>query len=97
MNLFKIFLSFKKEKLASNKQFSKTFLTLRNQEIWDAITTNDTQSLKKLLKGKEWTESELFDASGTDTMLHKAAYLGHTDVLQCLIDNTGAKPDLLNA
>jgi hypothetical protein len=53
--------------------------------------------LKKLLKGKEWTESELFDASGTDTMLHKAAYLGHTDVLQCLIDNTGAKPDLLNA
>lgn len=49
------------------------------------------------MKGKNWTENELFDANGVDTMLHKAAFLGHTEILQCLIDNTGANPDILNS
>jgi ankyrin repeat protein len=49
------------------------------------------------MKGKEWTENELYDASHTETMIHKAAFLGHTEILQCLLDNSGAKPDLLNA
>ena len=49
-----------------------------------------------LLSGRELGESELYDKIG-QTMLHKAASLGHIDCLMLLLDRTSAKPDLLNA
>ena len=30
-------------------------------------------------------------------MLHKAAQLGHSEILMLLLERTGAKPDLVNA
>jgi hypothetical protein len=30
-------------------------------------------------------------------MIHKAASLGHTEILMLLLERTGAKPDLANA
>lgn len=30
-------------------------------------------------------------------MLHKAAALGHVEILMLLIERTGAKPDIVNA
>jgi len=38
----------------------------------------------------------MYDITG-QTMVHKAASLGYTDILMLLLERTGAKPDLVNA
>ena len=38
----------------------------------------------------------MYDANG-QSMIHKAAQLGHADMLMLLLERTGAKPDLVNA
>lgn len=58
---------------------------------------NDTDKLEKLLRGKEWPTSALFDKDGNHTMLHTASALGHVESLMVIIEHTDAKPDLLNA
>lgn len=40
-------------------------------------------------------EGELYDETG-NTIIHKAASLGHTEVLMLLLERTAAKPDLVN-
>lgn len=69
----------------------------RYQEIWDAIHVNNTDKLEMLLRGKEWTTAALFDKDRNHTMLHTAAALGHVEALMVIIENTDAKPDLLNS
>ena len=38
----------------------------------------------------------MYDGTG-QTMIHKAAALGYTEMLILLLERTGAKPDLVNA
>ena len=86
--------------LLSKNVFSITshnYYFYRYEQIWNAIIENDTDKLEKLLKGKEWPTSALFDKDKTNTMLHTAAGLGHVESLMIIIDHTDAKPDLLNA
>lgn len=46
--------------------------------------------------GVELKENELYDVTG-NSMIHKAASLGHAEVLMLLLERTGAKPDIPNA
>jgi ankyrin repeat protein len=47
-------------------------------------------------KGVELKENELYDLMG-NSMIHKAASLGHAEVLMLLLERTGAKPDIPNS
>ena len=38
----------------------------------------------------------MYDAT-SQTMVHKAAAMGYTEMLMLLLERTGAKPDLVNA
>jgi len=42
------------------------------------------------------SEADLFDSMG-NSMAHKAASLGHAEILMLLLERTGAKPDISNA
>lgn len=42
------------------------------------------------------SEADLYDSQG-NSMAHKAASLGHAEVLMLLLERTGAKPDIANA
>lgn len=46
--------------------------------------------------GQELQQAELYDASG-NSVIHKAASLGHAESLMMLLERTEAKPDILNA
>ena len=46
--------------------------------------------------GEELKEAELYDHTG-NSIIHKAASLGHAEVLMLLLERTGATPDLVNA
>jgi ankyrin repeat protein len=41
------------------------------------------------------SEADLFDTLG-NSMAHKAASLGHAEILMLLLERTGAKPDIVN-
>jgi ankyrin repeat protein len=41
------------------------------------------------------SEADLYDSLG-NSMAHKAASLGHAEILMLLLERTGAKPDLPN-
>lgn len=69
--------------------------------LWDAVETNETQSVEDLLEKiaqeqQQLSEADLFDSQG-NSMAHKAASLGHAEILMLLLERTGAKPDLQNA
>lgn len=69
--------------------------------LWDAVETNETQSVEELLEKiaqeqQQLSEADLFDSQG-NSMAHKAASLGHAEILMLLLERTGAKPDLQNA
>jgi len=63
---------------------------------------NDSEKVAKYLEayeeeaGMELKESELYDDTG-NSVIHKAASLGHAEILILLLERTGAKPDLLNS
>lgn len=42
------------------------------------------------------SEADLYDSLG-NSMAHKAASLGHVEILMLLLERTGAKPDIANA
>ena len=46
--------------------------------------------------GEELKEAELYDHTG-NSVIHKAASLGHAEVLMLLLERTGATPDLVNS
>lgn len=46
--------------------------------------------------GEELKENELYDHTG-NSMIHKAASLGHAEALMLLLERTGAKPDIPNS
>ena len=46
--------------------------------------------------GEELKEAELYDHAG-NSVIHKAASLGHAEVLMLLLERTGATPDLVNS
>jgi uncharacterized protein len=48
------------------------------------------------LDNNEVDEQGTYDSTG-QSMVHKAAVLGHTDMLIMLLERTGAKPDMVNA
>jgi ankyrin repeat protein len=41
------------------------------------------------------SEADLYDSNG-NSMAHKAASLGHAEILMLLLERTGAKPDIPN-
>lgn len=70
--------------------------------MWDAVEVNNTDQVAQYLEnyeekmGVELKENELYDVTG-NSMIHKAASLGHAEVLMLLLERTGAKPDIPNA
>ena len=82
----------------------QTFNTnrIKHKELWDAVEVNDLDALGQYLEhyeektGEELKEGELYDHTG-NSMIHKAASLGHAEALMLLLERTGAKPDIPNA
>ena len=74
----------------------------KHQELWGAVEMNDTDKVATYLEnyeensGVELKEQELYDVYG-QSVIHKAASLGHAEILILLLERTGAKPDLLNS
>ena len=75
---------------------------LKHQELWHAVELNDQEKVTSYLdtyeekSGEELKEAELYDHTG-NSIIHKAASLGHAEVLMLLLERTGATPDLVNA
>ena len=66
-----------------------------------AIETNEIKAVESYLdkineQGKHLEDSDIYDSSG-QSMIHKAASLGHAEILMLLLERTGTKPDLVNA
>ena len=67
-----------------------------------AAELNDTEKVASYLdtyeekSGGELKEQELYDFTG-NSVIHKAASLGHAEILMLLLERTGAKPDLVNS
>ena len=66
--------------------------------LWDAVETNDIRSVEELIdkissEQNQLSESDLYDSLG-NSMAHKAASLGHAEILMLLLERTGAKPDV---
>ena len=74
----------------------------KHQELWAAVEMNDCDKVASYLEtyeensGVELKEQELYDIYG-QSVIHKAASLGHAEILILLLERTGAKPDLLNS
>lgn len=69
--------------------------------LWDAVETNDINAVEDLLERiaamqSSLSEADLYDSNG-NTMAHKAASLGHAEIMMLLLERTGAKPDIPNA
>lgn len=69
--------------------------------MWEAVETNDLKLAEDLLdkiaqEQASLGESDLYDSFG-NSMAHKAASLGHAEILMLLLERTGAKPDLVNS
>jgi len=47
-------------------------------------------------QGKQLEEADLYDGQG-QSMVHKAASLGHAEILMLLLERSGTKPDLVNS
>ena len=67
-----------------------------HEPLWKAIEDNDLASATRFLDLNEIEEANIYDANG-QSMLHKAAQLGQTEVLMLLLERTGSKVDLVNA
>ena len=67
-----------------------------HEPLWRAIEANDHAAATHFLDLNEIEEQNMYDANG-QSMLHKAAQLGQTDILMLLLERTGAKADLVNA
>jgi ankyrin repeat protein len=69
--------------------------------LWEAVETNDLTLAEEMLEKvaseqHQLSDNDLFDAMG-NSMAHKAASLGHAEMLMLLLERTGAKPDIINA
>ena len=67
-----------------------------HEPLWQAIEANDVEAATGFLNLNEIEEQNMYDAQG-QSMLHKAAQLGHADMLMLLLERTGAKPDMVNS
>ena len=67
-----------------------------HEPLWRAIEANDLAAATRFLNLNEIEEQNMYDANG-NSMLHKAASLGQTDIIMLLLERTGAKADLVNA
>jgi len=65
-------------------------------ELNDAVKVISYLEEYEEKQGEELKETELYDRSG-NSVLHKAASLGHANILMLLLERTGAKPDLVNS
>jgi ankyrin repeat protein len=72
------------------------FVTRKHEALWLAVESNDIAAAEKFLDANEVEELNMYDGTG-QTMIHKAAALGYTEMLILLLERTGAKPDLVNA
>ena len=72
----------------------------KNQKLWEAIESNDIKAVQTILNKiggeQQLTDADLYDSQG-QSMAHKAASLGHVEILMLLLERTGAKPDLANS
>ena len=77
-----------------------TGVTRKHETLWQAIEKEDNalalKYLDKLGDTGVFEESDLVDSSG-QSMLHRAAQLGHAEMLMLLLERSGSKPDLPNA
>ncbi len=80
--------------------FISSFCCRTHRHLWDAVETNDIKAVEQLLEkiaGEQLSlsEADLYDSNG-NSMAHKAASLGHAEILMLLLERTGAKPDIPN-
>ena len=70
--------------------------------MWEAVEINSAEKVGAYLTdyeertGEELKQNELYDEMG-NTIIHKAASLGHAESLMLLLERTGARPDIMNA
>ena len=75
---------------------------VKHKELWEAVEVNDAAKVKTYLEQyeeksqDELNMTELYDYTG-NSVIHKAASLGHAEVLMLLLERTGAKPDMVNS
>lgn len=75
---------------------------LKHQELWEAVEINDPKRVRDYIESyeeknnEELKENELYDQTG-NTVIHKAASLGHSEILMILLERTEAKPDMVNS
>ena len=75
---------------------------LKHPELWAAVEVNNADDVAVYLStyeekhGSELAQPELYDETG-NSVIHKAASLGHAESLMMLLERTGAKPDILNS
>lgn len=79
-----------------DEQNFQKFGERKHEVLWQAVEANDTAAAEKFLSLNEVEEINMYDMTG-QTMIHKAAALGYTEMLMLLLERTGAKPDLVNA
>ena len=82
--------------VASTNVESKAAVARKHETLWQAVESNDIAAAEKFLDANEVEELSMYDGTG-QTMIHKAAALGYTEMLILLLERTGAKPDLVNA
>lgn len=74
---------------------------LKHAELWEAVELNDLTRVKDYIESyeeknnEELKSDELYDHTG-NSVVHKAASLGHAEVLMLLLERTEAKPDMVN-
>jgi len=66
-----------------------------HEPLWRAIESKDLTAATQFLNRNEIEEQNMYDSHG-QSMLHKTAQLGYTDILMLLLERTGAKADLVN-
>lgn len=66
-----------------------------HEALWGKIEINDLKGVNKYLDITEIDQHQMYDSSG-QTMIHRAASLGHSEIMMLLLERTGAKPDLVN-
>ena len=94
----KLKLKLQRENMDINDK-DKTHLAVamtKHKDLWDAVEQNDVDKVKAYLAKEELPEAELYDSTG-NSVVHKAASLGHADTLMLLLESTNAKPDMVNS
>lgn len=88
--------------ISNKNQTQEDIASIKHQELWLAVELNEVNKIREYIdqyedkNNEELQEQELYDQTG-NSVIHKAASLGHADALMILLERTGAKPDIVNS